>query len=225
MREERLKDYFMSTGLQLSLLKKIKESQSFSEVLMWEDSQALSPSHTLKKIFTVWFGLLLTSFCFIQLQLNGGKTVFTFMWAPDCCFQTDCGSFNKWNVLTFLLWCEKNIMRSRNLQILTDRQLLKVLLYIILLFLLSFRHSQHSLSESSLFVSDFVFIVCVCSGPGQWQHSSVCEEQIGVRASTPPPAALSGEDNGEDSNSSFICWSYTDTSQVYISICFYIFRL
>lgn len=58
-----------------------------------------------------------------------------------------------------------------------------------------------------------VFVVFVlCSGSQQRQHGSVCEEQISVRASTQPPAALSGEDDGEDS----------DGSEVYI--CFYIFR-
>lgn len=58
-----------------------------------------------------------------------------------------------------------------------------------------------------------MFVVFVlCSGSQQRQHGSVCEEQISVRASTQPPAALSGEDDGEDS----------DGSEVYI--CFYIFR-
>lgn len=38
--------------------------------------------------------------------------------------------------------------------------------------------------------------VGVSSGPGQWQHGAVCEEQISVWASTQPPPALPGEDDG-----------------------------
>ena len=40
-------------------------------------------------------------------------------------------------------------------------------------------------------------VSAVFSGPEQRLHGSVREEQVGVRAPTPPPAALPGEDHGE----------------------------
>ncbi len=58
-----------------------------------------------------------------------------------------------------------------------------------------------------IFTANWCMLLCVCVcvhlGPGQWQHSSVCEEQISVWASAQPPAALPRKDDGEIST----CWS------------------